>query len=272
MDKRTGFTLIELLVVIAVIAILAGLLLPVISNARERGRRTQCLSNIRQMGQALQMYLTDHDELFPTDRTRQFTGNPIADDPETSGERHISEPGEPAEEGEEFEGNLLPWYERIMPYVKNKQVLRCPNDKDMVTLRGVDGLDKTIPRPTSYGTNRWFELDPPAMRSSPRMADTILMGEVIGRKRTITPIFKGFKGPKYEILEEDMPWWQWTKATVWPLPLNKLPAESARLDLALDRHQGGSVYLYMDGHAKWAAFNNVWGNAQSTNQFWPARP
>ena len=63
---RNGFTLIELLVVIAIIAILAALLFPVFAQARENARRTQCLSNSRQIGMALSMYIQDYDKTTPT--------------------------------------------------------------------------------------------------------------------------------------------------------------------------------------------------------------
>jgi len=62
---RRGFTLIEILVVIAIIAILAAILFPVFSRARAKARQANCASNLRQLGAAVQMYLTDYDDVMP---------------------------------------------------------------------------------------------------------------------------------------------------------------------------------------------------------------
>jgi prepilin-type N-terminal cleavage/methylation domain-containing protein/prepilin-type processing-associated H-X9-DG protein len=71
MDRRTrGFTLIELLVVIAIIGILAAMLFPVFARAREAARKIQCLSNVKNIAMAVQMYISDYDRFPPahTDR------------------------------------------------------------------------------------------------------------------------------------------------------------------------------------------------------------
>ncbi|NIR00098.1 MAG: DUF1559 domain-containing protein, partial [Gemmatimonadales bacterium] len=70
MSRRHGFTLIELLVVIAIIGILAAMVFPVFARARESARRAVCLSNVKNIALAINMYLGDFDA-FPPDEARQ---------------------------------------------------------------------------------------------------------------------------------------------------------------------------------------------------------
>jgi prepilin-type N-terminal cleavage/methylation domain-containing protein/prepilin-type processing-associated H-X9-DG protein len=63
--SHSGFTLLELLVVIGIIAILMGLIIPVVGRVKESGRKTQCVSNLRQIGQALEVYKAENNQQYP---------------------------------------------------------------------------------------------------------------------------------------------------------------------------------------------------------------
>lgn len=100
--RHEGFTLIELLVVIAIIAILAAILFPVFAQAREKARTASCLSNVKEINLAWQMYLQDYDEtLVPLYIPTPTDAYPI----------HT-------------------WAKGIDPYVKSWAIHRCPSAPD----------------------------------------------------------------------------------------------------------------------------------------------
>jgi prepilin-type N-terminal cleavage/methylation domain-containing protein/prepilin-type processing-associated H-X9-DG protein len=76
MNRKNAFTLIELLVVIAIIAILAAILFPVFAQAREKARAISCLSNTKNLGTAVMMYVQDYDEVLPARQHPFAPGGP----------------------------------------------------------------------------------------------------------------------------------------------------------------------------------------------------
>ena len=102
-----AFTLIELLVVIAIIAILAAILFPVFQSVRENARRTQCLSNIKQISLGYTMYYNDSDEVLPG--LFYTTPTPVIYPPETTPR------------------SIYSWTDYLQPYIKNQGVNHCPD-------------------------------------------------------------------------------------------------------------------------------------------------
>src|SRR5438477_7724919 len=76
---KKGFTLIELLVVMAIIAILAAILFPIISSVKAAAKKTACLSNMRQIGMAVELYMQDYDFIYPQTKGNT-TSQPQVDD------------------------------------------------------------------------------------------------------------------------------------------------------------------------------------------------
>ncbi len=111
-QSRVGFTLIELLVVIAIIAILAAILFPVFARAKAKALQTRCLSNIKNIALAFQIYASDHDEMLPDVLNSTYgwdTWNPGGGIPGT----------------QDFMADLL---SKLLPYTKSTQIWYCDTD------------------------------------------------------------------------------------------------------------------------------------------------
>jgi prepilin-type N-terminal cleavage/methylation domain-containing protein/prepilin-type processing-associated H-X9-DG protein len=138
--SKRAFTLIELLVVIAIIAILAAILFPVFAQAREAARKTQCVSNLKQMGLGIMMYAQDSDETLPM------------------GTRTIN-------------GQGWRWMHQTYPYVRNDQLYTCPSAP-----RNLAWDSNTYGNSGTYGYNSFFMNDDPlAMFKKP--AETIMIAD-----------------------------------------------------------------------------------------------
>lgn len=127
--KVRAFTLIELLVVIAIIAILAAILFPVFTQAKEAAKRTQCLSNMKQIGLATMMYADTFDDNYPAWAALQA--------PINGGNTNFVSPDV-----------------QIMPFIKSEQIFTCPTDhKRRMPASSVifqDGKYRTKAIPRSY--------------------------------------------------------------------------------------------------------------------------
>ncbi len=142
-DTKAGFTLIELLVVIAIIAILAAMLLPALSRAKDRAQGAGCLSNTKQIGFAINMYAGDQEDFFPL-IDPSWTGGPFvnAHGKPCGGEWNLSS-GKP--------NTIAPL---LHAYAPNSKVWVCPRRKRGLTYKSEPGTwDPSITGFLSYGFN-----------------------------------------------------------------------------------------------------------------------
>lgn len=230
--KRKGFTLIELLVVIAIIAIMGAILFPVFAQAREAARKTNCLSNEKQIASALLLYSQDYDEaIVPWLRRAGFRGEPQRD---------------------------RVWSTLIQPYIRNgggttfSGVMRCPSfSEDKIAEGGLSCSDPFDVRvflpwveqyaqygiaiPVSGGTGTQsdpFYHFPGTGASGP--VDIVTTLPAVLRPADTCVVSDGVTGK------------------VGRGTFSLFGCEGGAI------HQGGGNLIFLDGHAKW-----VKGNAQS---------
>jgi len=140
--EKNGFTLIELLVVIAIIAILAAMLLPALSKARERARQATCMNNLKQINLAIMMYVQDYDEWLPPSRIHWSSS---------------------------------PWYKwwyqegsPLWPYFKNENMVYCPTK---ITGRRYYGMNVHVHADLHGWYHYWVKFS--ESRNQNRIADVV---------------------------------------------------------------------------------------------------
>jgi len=249
-QRPKGFTLIELLVVIAIIAILAAILFPVFTQARERARSTACLSNMKQVGLALTQYTQDNDERLPPYLVGRATGT------QTRVPENMENPTIPAERyiigWENDDGHLLSWQDAIYPYMKSVQLFHCPSHK-----RPVPAPNPADPDEAAHP--EWFsKTNYPSGRTwVPSMAiNAILLNHwgtngPIGVPPNIGAI-QGVAGKIFAVhnarsyayqnppqWDDEASWWDQSNVGLRMISRQTFP------------HSEGGNILFVDGHAKW---------------------
>lgn len=214
---RRAFTLIELLVVIAIIAVLAAILFPVFARAKAAAKNTQCVSNGRQVGIGVKLYLSDNDDTMPL--FYAYNSVPAA--------------GEPGHKGVEV---------LLFPYLKNKDVFRSPWDNGgpytSVDVPGADTYWK------AYGSSYRFTqcLYSVAAGESSQNNNLLTFSRVVNETSIELP------SESRVMRSEILPWFS-SKVDIdcahygydCPAPYNYYRPWS---DL------GGTI-IFADGHAKW---------------------
>ncbi len=232
---RRAFTLIELLVVIAIIAILAAILFPVFAQARESARQTACVSNGRQIGIGLCMYLQDFDESFPP----ADYGGPVTSPPYTQFAWYSGAGG----------SVFYPpcCFDLLQPYEKNAQIHKCPSDASgLPTAKlplGVNG-DGAPLQPLSYCLNRYFYYN----RSTTPYSFSPSAGYPLAS--IPAPSSKIFVAESASALGREL---------IGPSNLSLVTAGQPPL---FTRHRAGGTYMYADGHAKWHKMPVAWDPSQ----------
>jgi prepilin-type N-terminal cleavage/methylation domain-containing protein/prepilin-type processing-associated H-X9-DG protein len=212
-DSRRGFTLIELLVVIAIIAILAALLLPVLSRGKEKANRTICLSNQKQLGLAWQMYADEGGGVLASNDW-DFRSPNVAESTSNSWVRgNAGLDTDPAT----ITGGS------IYPYVKSVQIYRCPTDLSMV-------LGTNAPTLRSYSLSSY--MGGPAADTNWGVMPVHQTSQILKPSTTLT------------FLEEDI-------STIDDGHFLYSATINNWLNVPAWRHQNGDTFAFADGHVEY---------------------
>jgi len=246
-----AFTLVELLVVIGIIAVLIGVLLPALNKARAQSQSVACLSNMRQLGQALTMFSQEHKGFLPK---AWFNARPKATAPGVGpGGRDGQTQDYQASDAWGYRFPMYGWDYVLLRYVNNnKQVFACQSDTDY-QLRGVAdfGLpaDQLPDKPDADDIPASYRIN---TSDIPDKAFTAIKISQLRKPAQSIVLLEGAHAPppSTEPFHHVARWEDDQSGTVGP---------KTKKNVAWDRHAGKrSNYVFADGHAESMNYDDTW--------------
>ncbi|MEN3002613.1 MAG: prepilin-type N-terminal cleavage/methylation domain-containing protein [Armatimonadota bacterium] len=246
-----GFTLIELLVVIAIIAILVAILFPVFAESRASARQTVCLSNMRQIGAAMRLYLADYDEhWFPAFTYERLNNHPNPFKPWLGFDTTNAAPTGC------FYGDMTQPAQRaprvglVDPYIKDKGIKRCPSMpvrwQMAYALNWFHGNYFSSPYYARNPAARGNEYSPAVKRFDSAFCTCLPTSdaEVEEPSRTLIMWEHGYRPPICN----------WLQQADWPVRGREWTQGPPRNPIYVDHfhflHRSGANTLWCDGHAR----------------------
>jgi prepilin-type N-terminal cleavage/methylation domain-containing protein/prepilin-type processing-associated H-X9-DG protein len=234
--QSKGFTLIELLVVIAIISILAAILFPVFARARENARRASCLSNLKQIGLGMMMYVQDYDEHYP-----HMSGGPAT----------------PPPGGWWYNGSWF-WMNMIEPYVKSTQVFICPSSPHHVDYKFPPG-----PFAYQYGANARILTPPPSPGVNKSVVSMAAIAAPASTYMLMDSSFYYFNSTSYNFINTPGSQYYIPGACAFSAPATDPTYHD---DCYTGRHFNGVNVVFADGHVKWLTTAILHSEAQKSDR------
>ena len=243
---RSAFTLLEILVVVAIIALLAAILFPAFSHARQKARDTNCLSNMKQIGLGVMQYVQDYDETWPI--FYAYNSSPAG--------------GNPGHKGIELE---------LQPYTKSLQIFKCPNDVGgpYLPLDGdcMSDASKQGSYAACYGSSYRFTSAAYSVVALESSQNNVLAGSAdpLALPPRIVKDSMFQRAAETRIMRDEMLPWFGPDLDAGGAKYGYTPTYYAQW------HPTGGSFLFVDGHAKFgvsaAQFDTMWVDPEATKNF-----